>query len=183
LELPRQRAALAREPREVTMRIEPERKGTDPGQVTLIEQEDECVAARLANDSTTHLVRGGERGKSHAVLSLAARPPRHLLHHSKTVEPVRPYPLRDRDPLGLSVRRHHSAVAREDHRGPRFHRPRRAADVVRDQLEAGNPSDGVQLRRVDTMHTAWCAEHVLAAELRGSAVILLERNRVVAEPH
>src|SRR5438552_3801481 len=41
----------------------------------------------------------------------------------------------------------------------------------------------IQVEGIDAMQAPRRAEHVLAAQLRGGALVLLERNRVAAEPH
>src|SRR5439155_355961 len=61
--------------------------------------------------------------------------------------------------------------------------PRSARDVVRDQLEPLEGASGAKARRVDAVHGARAAHHLLALEPVGGPRVLLDRQRIVAESH
>ena len=41
---------------------------------------------------------------------------------------------------------------------------------------------GIEVHGIDAVHGAWRADHILAPQLRRSALVLLERQRVIPEP-
>src|SRR5204863_4654219 len=169
LDLNLQRAAPPGEPGDVALPIEPECERTDAVVLALVEHDDESVSAALDDVAATRRSGGGEGSKPDTVLPLRARPAADLFEQAVHMELKWERSARDgelrRDRTVAARRYHHRSVAAEVDRVFRLHRPRPAADVMRDELQAPHRPVGIQVERIDPMQTAGGADDVLALQL------------------